>query len=120
MNDSGSLFGGGLFMIVYLAIAVLYIAGMWGVFSKAGKPGWAAIIPFYNVWVLCEVTGHPGWWLILFFIPFVNLVMLLIVLWGLAKAFGHGVGFFLGLLFLGFIFIPILGFGGSQYQLSRA
>jgi hypothetical protein len=119
MNDTGSLLGSGIFMIIYLAIVVLYIAGMWAIFSKAGQPGWAAIIPIYNVYVLCKTVGRPGWWVILFFIPLVNFVIMLIVLWDLAKAFGHGGLMWLGLLFLGWIFIPVIGFGGSQYQLAR-
>ena len=118
MSSTDLMSNFGCFSGVGLIFALLYIAGMWAMFSKAGKPGWAAIIPIYNVWVLCEVAGRPGWWVILFFIPLVNFVMMVIVLWDLSKAFGHGFGMFLGLFFLGFIFFPILGFGGSQYRLA--
>ena len=102
-------------IIIYLVIVVLVIAGAWKTFEKAGKPGWAAIIPIYNIIVLLEITGKPIWWIILFLIPVVNLVIAIMVYHSLSKAFGHGVGFTLGLIFLRFIFIPILGFGDSTY-----
>lgn len=107
----------GLFIVaVELAILVAIIAGFWKVFTKAGKPGWAAIIPIYNVIVLLEIAGKPLWWIILFFIPLVNLVMAIIVSIALAEKFGKGAGFGVGLALLGFIFYPILGFGDAQYQ----
>ena len=104
-----------VFSIIYLAILVLVIAGLWKTFVKAGQPGWAAIIPLYNVYIMLKIAGKPGWWLILFFIPLVNLVMGIIVLRALAAAFGKGWGFTFGLIFLSFIFIPLLGFGDAVY-----
>ena len=101
--------------IIMLALFVFYIAAEWRIFSKAGQPGWAAIIPIYNTLVLLKVVGRPWWWIFLFIIPFVNIIIAIIVLNDLSKSFGHGIGFTLGLLFLSFIFIPVLGFGGSQY-----
>jgi hypothetical protein len=101
--------------IVYLAIVVLYVAATWVIFSKAGKPGWAAIIPIYSTIVLLQVVGRPVWWIILFLIPIVNIVFAIITLNDLSKSFGHGVGYTLGLTFLGIIFFPVLAFGGSQY-----
>ncbi|MEK7615969.1 MAG: DUF5684 domain-containing protein [Patescibacteria group bacterium] len=89
---------------------------MWKIFAKAGKPGWAAIIPVYNIVVELEIIGKPVWWIILFFIPFVNFVMLIICTNALAKVFGKSVGFTLGLLFLAPIFYPILAFGSAQYR----
>ena len=106
----------GLFGLVYLAIFILVIAGIWKVFTKAGKPGWAAIVPIYNLIVLLEITGRPLWWIVLMLIPIVNIVVALIVMIDLAKSFGKGTGFALGLFFLGFIFFPILGFGDATYQ----
>ena len=103
------------FMLVMLAVAVFLIVCMWRVFSKAGQPGWAAIIPFYNIYVLCKVAGKPGWWLILFLIPVVNFVIAILVCLGLAKNFGKGPGFGIGLLLLSFIFLPILAFGSAEY-----
>jgi len=103
-------------MICYLAVLLLIIIGMWKVFEKAGKPGWAAIIPIYNLVVLLEIVGKPIWWIILMLIPLVNLIVYIIVLIELAKRFGKGIGFALGLLFLPFIFFPVLGFGSAQYH----
>ena len=102
--------------ILYLAVLILVLAGLWKVFEKAGKPGWAALIPIYNIYVLCLIAGRPGWWLLLFLIPFVNIVVSILVSLDVAKKFGKGLGFGLGLAFLGFIFWPILGFGDARYQ----
>ena len=101
--------------LVYIGIIVLLIAAQWKIFTKAGKPGWAAIIPIYNVIVLLEIVGKPIWWIILFLIPFVNIVIIIIVLHQLSLSFGKDVGFTIGLILLGIIFFPILGFGDSQY-----
>jgi hypothetical protein len=101
--------------VVFLAIIVLMIAAEWVIFSKAGKPGWAAIIPIYNLIVYLQVVGRPIWWIILFFIPFVDIVIGFIVIHDLSKSFGHKFGFTLGLIFLSIIFYPILAFGGSRY-----
>lgn len=88
---------------------------MWRIFVKAGKPGWAAIIPIYNVLVELEIVGRPWYWLLLMFIPVVDIVLAIIVLFRMAKVFGHSVGFGFGLLFLSFIFLPILAFDQSTY-----
>jgi len=103
-------------LIVGSLIAVIMIAAMWKIFTKAGQPGWASLIPIYNIYVLCKIVGRPGWWVILMFIPFVNFIIGIILCIDLAKSFGQGVGFGLGLVFLSFIFYPILGFGSAQYQ----
>jgi hypothetical protein len=105
-----------LSMIISLAIAVLIIAAMWKVFTKAGQPGWACLIPIYNLYVLCKIAGRPGWWLLLMLIPIVNFIIIIVLCIDIAKSFGNGVGFGLGLAILGFIFWPILGFGSAQYQ----
>jgi hypothetical protein len=102
--------------LLVLAVAVLLIAAIWRVFTKASQPGWAAIIPIYNTIVLLRVAGKPWWWLLLMLIPLVNTVIVILTLIGLADNFGKGVGFVLGLVFLSPIFILILGFGGSTYQ----
>jgi len=119
MEDQGSPLGalfGGAFMICWLIVAVIVIASLWKVFTKAGKPGWACIIPIYNIIVLLEIAGKPLWWIILFLIPLVNLVVVILTYVSLAQNFGKGVGFALGLVFLPFIFFPILGFGSAQYK----
>ena len=99
-----------------LAIVVLIIAGFWKVFVKAGHPGWAAIIPIYNLYIMLKIAGRPGWWLLLFIVPVVNFVIAIIVAIDIAKSFGKGTGFGVGLAFLGPIFYPILGFGDATYQ----
>jgi hypothetical protein len=115
MRDDG---GGSSFFVVIieLAIAVLVIASLWRVFTKAGQPGWAAIIPIYNAYILCKIAGKPGWWVILMLIPIVNLVILLLVSLGVSENFGKSGGFGVGLWLLGFIFYPILAFGDAQYR----
>jgi hypothetical protein len=117
-GDGGG--GGGMIAIlvplISLAITVFIIAGVWKAFVKAGKPGWGCIIPIYNLILILEIAGRPIWWFILLLIPFVNLIVAIIVLMDVAKRFGQGAGFGLGLFFLGFIFWPILGFGDARYQ----
>ncbi len=105
-----------LFTLIWLAVMVLVIAGMWKVFVKAGKPGWACLIPIYNVIVLLEIAGKELWWIILFFIPVVNFVILILVSIAVAEKFGKGAGFGLGLAFLPMFFFPLLGFGDARYQ----
>ncbi len=108
---------GGLFIcFIWIALIVVIVAGLWKTFDKAGQPGWAAIIPIFNIYVMCKVAGRPGWWVILFFIPIVSLVISIIVALDIAKSFGKGIGFALGLIFLAPIFYCILGFGSAQYQ----
>ena len=66
---------GPVFWICEIAFIILMVAAMWKVFSKAGQPGWAAIIPIVNMYFLCKVAGRPGWWVILLLIPLVNLII---------------------------------------------
>lgn len=108
------------FMVVWLAIVLLMIASMWKVFVKAGKPGWAAIIPIYNFVVLCEIAGKPAWWVVLMFIPVVNFIVIIILSIALAKKFGKGTGYGLGLALLSPIFYPMLGFGDARYDPNAA
>jgi hypothetical protein len=102
--------------IIGLLIALLLIVAMWKVFTKAGQPGWASIIPIYNLYIWCKIVGRPGWWIILMLIPFVNIIVGIILCIDMAKSFGKGAGFGIGLALLGVIFLPILGFGSAQYQ----
>ena len=105
-----------LSMLIGLAFLIVMIAAMWKIFTKAGEPGWAVLVPIYNFIVLLRIIGKPWWWLLLCFIPFVGFVILILVYIGLAKSFGKGLGFGIGLILLSPIFIPILGFGSAQYQ----
>ncbi len=109
--------GIGLFFIIFFAVFFLVIASFWKIFKKAGQPGWASVIPIYNIVVLLHIVKKPIWWVILMFIPFVNIIVIIIAVHNLSKAFGKGVGFTIGMLFLPFIFYPMLGFGKAVYQL---
>lgn len=104
------------FLLICLLISVVTLAGLWKMFSKAGQPGILAIIPIVNYFFLVQVGGKPAWWGILFLIPLVNIVMLIIVNVAIAQRFGRGIGTALGLIFLPFIFCPVLGFGSAQWS----
>ena len=107
--------GGLLGLVIYAALIVLIVASMWKLFTKAGKPGWASLIPIYNTIVLIEITGRPLWWFVLLLIPFVNIVFLVILMNDLSKSFGQGIGTTLLLIFLPFIAFPMLAFGSASY-----
>jgi len=115
-TQQGGGIGGLIGFLIELAILVVIIAGVWKTFAKAGKPGWGCLIPIYNLVLLLQIAGRPIWWIVLFFVPIVNLVISIIVSIDVAKNFSKGPGFGLGLAFLGFIFYPILGFGSAQYR----
>ena len=102
--------------IIGLAMAVLMIVSIWYVFVKAGEPGWAILIPIYNILIMIKVAGKPWWFILLMLIPIVNIVIEIMVLFDLAKVFGKDTGFGFGLLFLSFIFLPILALGDAEYQ----
>ncbi len=105
-----------LVLLFYLAFIAVIIYSVWKVFEKAGKPGWAAIIPIYNIIIMLEIVGKPVWWIVLFFIPFVNFFVSVYIAILMAKSFGKGTGFGIGLALLPFIFYPILAFGNAEYQ----
>ena len=103
-------------IIFYLAIIVWMAVTMWFIYEKAGQPGWAAIIPVYNLIVFFRIIEKPWWWIFLWIIPYLQLIW---IIWGynlLAKKFGKSTGFTVGIVFLGFIFLPILAFGSAQYE----
>lgn len=106
----------GTMLIVGLVIALIFIVGLWKVFQKAGQPGWACLIPFYNCYVLLQIAGRPGWWLLLLLIPLVNVVIALLLAIDIAKSFGQSAAFGVILLFLlsgvGYL---VLGFGNYRY-----
>ena len=116
--------GGGLLagmgvasMLFYLAILVLYIAGLWKIFEKAGKPGWAAIIPIYNMIIIAEIVGKPIWWgIVASLVPCVNVVFSIWLMNLLMKSFGKEVPLWTILtVFFGFVTIPVIGFGSDRY-----
>ncbi|ONF72646.1 DUF5684 domain-containing protein [Amycolatopsis keratiniphila] len=103
-------------LIITLILALLYIAALWRVFTKAGRPGWAAIIPIYNLYILTKVAGRSGWWVVGLLIPVVDIVAGIVVSLGVAKSFGKSGAFgFFGLFVFGFIGYPILALGSAQY-----
>ena len=113
--------GGGIGGLFGLVVAVVVIAGMWKIFVKAGEPGWAAIIPIYNLYIITKITAKPIWWLLLLLLcPFINIVFGILLTVALAKSFGKGVGFAIGMILLPFVFYPMLGFGDATYTAPPA
>jgi len=117
--ENGSAGGGIVTMIVYIAIIVAMVAAQWKIFEKAGKPGWAAIIPVYNLVILLEIIDRPLWWLLL--VLCIGPVGMILIAMDLAENFGKSKGWGIGMLFfLGIVGYPILGFGDAQYtKISR-
>jgi hypothetical protein len=101
-----------LFMIAFM---VLMIVAHWRIYAKAGKPGWASLVPIYNSLVYLQIAGKPLWWLVLYFVPLVNIVVAIMSVFAFARKFGKGKGFALGMVFLPFVFVPILAFSDAQY-----
>ena len=104
-----------VYAVIALVICILTIIAFWKVFTKAGKPGWASIIPFYSQYCMFDIAWGNGWLFLLTFVPCVNFVIMIMLYLKLAKAFGKGTGFGIGLIFLNTIFVLILGFGDAQY-----
>lgn len=117
---SSSAFGvfAGIFLMIWLvclALGIIAVIGMWKAFEKAGKPGWAALIPIYNILIMIEIVGKPTIWLLWLLIPCLNFVFIVWLYNLISKSYGKDEGFTVGLLLLGFIFWPILGFGNAKY-----
>ncbi len=111
------------YFFVGLAVAAIVLVGKWKVFEKAGQPGWAAIVPIYNLVILFRISGQSGWWalsLLAGVVPILGALFFLVVLirmvHRISVRFGHGAGFTCGLILLSFVFWPILGFGSSRYR----
>ena len=98
-----------------LAVFVAIVASWWKVFTKGGQPGWGALIPIYNLYLILKMIGRPGWWLLLLLIPVVNVVVAIVITHGISKSFGKGIPFTIGLMFLPFIFYPILAWSDAVY-----
>ncbi len=120
LETSSSAGGMIVYMIIMLAVAVFSIVAMWKVFKKAGKEGWAALIPIYNLVVLFQISGIDPKKLLWFLLPFIGQIIVFVYLImayiNLAKAFGKSSGFAAGLIFLNVIFMGILAFDGSVYS----
>jgi hypothetical protein len=105
----------GALLIPTLIIWFVIVIGTWKIYAKAGKPGWAAIIPIYNIIVMLEIVGKPMWWLLLLLVPCVNIIFAVWMVNLLSKSYGQSEGFTVGLILLPFVFYPILGFGNYPY-----
>ncbi len=119
-TTSSSAASGGVVLLALLLLifSVVTIVAMWKVFEKAGRPGWAAIVPVYNIWVLFEIVGFPGWIALLAFIPFVNIavsIVALVAYFKLAKQFGKSDLFAVLTLIFPYIMLCILAFGDAKF-----
>jgi hypothetical protein len=115
-GGGGAALGGLFLLLLYLAVLVAMIAGMWKTFEKAGEPGWAAIVPLYNAWVLVRISGKEPLWFVLLFIPCLNILAAIVVSVAVAERFVKTAAFGFGLALLPFVFYPMLGFGDDEYQ----
>lgn len=102
--------------LIWLALLIFMYAALWKVFTKAGKPGWAAIVPVYNAYIMLKIGGKPGWWLVLFLIPVLNIIVIIWMLNMISKSFGKDENFTVGMILMSIIFLPILGFGSARYR----
>lgn len=112
--------GGAIILMAWIAcfaIGILELVSYWILFKKAGKPGWGSLIPFYNTYLMLEIGGRPGWWLLLFFIPGVNIVISIMMYYYFLKAYGRGsAGSVLLAIFFNYIYFPYLAFSKNvQY-----
>ncbi len=105
----------GAYFVFVLVIAVVMLISMWKIYSKAGQPGWAVLVPIYNMIVLLNIVRKPVWWILLMLIPFVSFIIVILIYLELAKVYGKSTGFGLGIIFLPIIFLPMLAFGDAQY-----
>lgn len=106
-----------LFVVLWLSIVAFAIVSQWKVYEKAGQPGWACIIPFYNILILIKIANKPWWWIFMFFIPIANIVFVIMLLNRISLSFGKSSGFTVGLFFLSIIFWGILAFDKSEYKM---
>jgi hypothetical protein len=114
LQEGGALAAFGLlFALLPLVVFLITVAGMWKIFTKAGRPGWAAVIPIYNIWVLTKIGDSGVLWFVLsvlFGLPVIKIYI------DVLNKFGKGIGYALGMFFLPFVFFPLLGFGDAQFR----
>lgn len=111
----------GPFLFVILALVVVMVVSQWKIFTKAGKPGWAAFVPIYNIYILTQIVGRPAWWILMLMIPFVNIIFGIMLAIDTAKAFGKSTVFgVFGLILFPFVGYPMLAFGNSTYTGAKA
>jgi hypothetical protein len=106
-------------IIFTLHVMVIRYVALWFIFKKTDEPGWASIIPVYNILLVIKIAGKPWWYILLLLIPIVNIIIGIMILHGLSKSFGKGGWFTVGLIFLRTIFMAVLGFGGAAYSGSK-
>lgn len=104
----------GIVWIIGLAASILMLVSMWKIFKKVGKPAWAALIPIYNIYVMCQIAEKEWWYIILLCVPFANLYAIFVIYDGIARKFGKSTAFTIGMMFLPMIFFPILAFGKNN------
>ena len=107
-------------LIIYFTIVVIIVASWWKIFTKSGQPGWGALIPIYNMYLILKIAGRPWWFLLLLLVPLVNIFVAVVVTHDVSKSFGKSLGFTLGLIFLPFIFYVILAWSDTTYQRPSA
>ena len=108
-----------ILMLVVIGLTILWIASLWVLYRKAGVPGWGAIIPFYNMYLMYKIVWGSGWWFLTMLIPIGGVVILYITYFKLAKCFGKGTGYGVGMIFIPLILTAVLAFGGSRYMGPR-
>ena len=109
---TGAIAAMGLFFwVLSMALSILMIISLWKIFKKAGKPGWASIIPIYNIYIMCEIAEKEWWYVLLSCVPFANIYAMIVLYNGMAKKFGKSGGFVAGMILLPVIFFPMLAFG---------
>ncbi len=106
----------GVYLLIWLVLTVVFIIAYWKIYTKAGEPGWGSLVPIYSTYLMFKIAWGNGWLFLLLLVPIVNIVVALVAVYKLCAAFGYGVGFFLGMLFLSPIFVLILAFGSAEYQ----
>lgn len=112
--------GGTVGFIASIVVLAVVIAGLWKAFEKAGEPGWAAIVPIYNLWVMVRISDNAWWWFVLFLIPIAQIVALIKVSIDVSERFGQGLLFGVGLWLVPVVFWPLLGFGDYEYRSPAA
>ena len=102
-------------LVIPLLLGLFLLVASWRVYVKAGLPGWGVLVPVYNLYLWCTIAGKPGWWLLLLFVPFVNLAVILLLSLGVAKAFNKSESFGVLLALLAPVAVPILAFTEVVY-----
>jgi hypothetical protein len=121
MEQFGAMFF--VIVVIYFALIIFLAACQWKIFVKAGQPGWAVLVPFYNIFVYTQIIQRPKWWMLLYFlgiIPLIGIIAVLVIAIldsiRLSNVFGKDGGFAVGLILLPIVFVPILAFGSATYQ----